>query len=205
MHIPYRLGTSHIFGHCIGTRHIEDAQGSYSHEDEVRGLCVSMGNVETESSGHRDRVEPVALVETMQSLHKEVPSYRVYNERMIRVQEEMLQSLNMMQKQVNKNSGTKQASGARQATTSKSHDRRIDNVGYRQLSSVNRHHRQSPGHSSRRAHAHSRSESGPSVTPVRNQRRRESDILQGELRKLKPPSFDGEHRKKKRLKPSCWE
>jgi hypothetical protein len=34
------------------------------------------------------------------------------------------------------------------------------------------------------------------VSPIRKQRRRpESDILQGELRKLKPPNFDGEHRK----------
>jgi hypothetical protein len=33
------------------------------------------------------------------------------------------------------------------------------------------------------------------VSPVRNQRRRpESDILQGELRKIKTPSFDGENR-----------
>jgi hypothetical protein len=34
------------------------------------------------------------------------------------------------------------------------------------------------------------------VSTVRNQRRRlEPDILQGNLRKLKPPPFDGEHRK----------
>jgi hypothetical protein len=34
------------------------------------------------------------------------------------------------------------------------------------------------------------------VSPVRHQRRRhELDILQGELRRLKPPTFDGEHRK----------
>jgi len=34
------------------------------------------------------------------------------------------------------------------------------------------------------------------VSSVINKRRRlELDILQGDLRKLKPPSFDGEHRK----------
>jgi len=51
---------------------MEDAQGSYSHEDEIKGLHVSMGNAETESNGRRNRVEPMELVETMRSLHKEV-------------------------------------------------------------------------------------------------------------------------------------
>jgi hypothetical protein len=55
---------------------MEDAQGSYSHEEEFRGLHVSMGNVETESNGRRDRQEPV----TMRSLQREVQSYREDNE-----------------------------------------------------------------------------------------------------------------------------
>jgi hypothetical protein len=54
------------------TRDMEDSQGSYNHEEEVIGLHVSMGNAETESNGHRGRVEPVELVETMRSLQKEV-------------------------------------------------------------------------------------------------------------------------------------
>jgi hypothetical protein len=34
------------------------------------------------------------------------------------------------------------------------------------------------------------------VCPLsRNRRRPKSSILQGEIRKIKPPSFDGEHRK----------
>jgi hypothetical protein len=67
------------------TRDMEDAQGSYIHEEEVKGLHVNMGNAETESNGHRSRVEPVELVETMRSLQKEVQSYREDNERMMRV------------------------------------------------------------------------------------------------------------------------
>jgi hypothetical protein len=174
MHIPCRIrGTSHIFGHYIGNRDMEDAQGSYIHEDEVKGLHVSMGNVETKSNGHRSRVEPIELVETMRSLQKEVKSYREYNERMMRDhQEEILQSLNMMQKQVNKDSGTKQASSARQKQHP-DHDRRDDHGGSRKSRSVSRHHhRHSPRHFTRRAHAHSRSESIPSVSLVKNQRRR---------------------------------
>jgi hypothetical protein len=59
------------FSSYMRTRDMEDAQGSYNHEEEIRGLHVSMGNVETESNGRRDRQEPV----TMRSLQKEVQSY----------------------------------------------------------------------------------------------------------------------------------
>jgi hypothetical protein len=30
-----------------------DAQGSYNHGDEIRGLNISLGNAETKSNGHR--------------------------------------------------------------------------------------------------------------------------------------------------------
>jgi hypothetical protein len=55
------------------TRDMEDAQGFYSHEEEIGGLHISMGNAETESNGRRDRQGTV----TMRSLQKEVQSYRV--------------------------------------------------------------------------------------------------------------------------------
>jgi hypothetical protein len=138
------------------TRDMEDAQGSYNHEDEIKGLHISMGNVETESNGHRSKVEPMELVETMRSLQKEVQSYREDNERLIRAQEEqnqintqLLQSLNMLQRQINKYFGTKQAANARQVETSRSHDRRDDQRGSRNSRSAIRHHH-SLGHSTRR-------------------------------------------------------
>jgi hypothetical protein len=43
------------------TRDIEDGHGSYSHEKEIIGLHVSMGNAENESNGRRDRHEPVTM------------------------------------------------------------------------------------------------------------------------------------------------
>jgi hypothetical protein len=54
------------------TRDMEDSQGSYNHEDEIIGLHINLGNAETESNGHRSKVELVELVETMRSLQKEV-------------------------------------------------------------------------------------------------------------------------------------
>jgi hypothetical protein len=59
------------------------------------------------------------------------------------------------------------------------------------------HH--SPRQSTRRTHASSGPGSNPSVSLVQRKRRRpKADILQGELRKIKPPTFNGEHRKEKR-------
>jgi hypothetical protein len=65
-------------------RDMDDAQCSYIHEDESRVLHVSMGNTKIVSNGHRSKVEPVELVETMRILQKEVQSYRVDNERIMK-------------------------------------------------------------------------------------------------------------------------
>jgi hypothetical protein len=86
-----------------------------------------MGNVETESNGRRDGQEPV----TMRILQREVQRYRDDNERIMKYQEEILQILNMLQNQVNKDLGTKQEASARKVETSRSHDRRDDHGGSR--------------------------------------------------------------------------
>lgn len=54
---------------------MEDAHGTHSHEEEVWGLNISLGNEEIESNGHRSRSKPVELIETMKSLRVEVQSY----------------------------------------------------------------------------------------------------------------------------------
>jgi hypothetical protein len=82
---------------------MEYSQGSYSHEEEIIGLHVNIGNAEIESNGRREKSEPV----TMRSLHREVKIYRVDNERIMKAQEEILQSLNVFHKQFNKYFGTK--------------------------------------------------------------------------------------------------
>jgi hypothetical protein len=48
------------------TRYMEDAQGSYIHEEEIVCLHANMGNVEIESNGRRDRQGNI----TMRSLEK---------------------------------------------------------------------------------------------------------------------------------------
>jgi hypothetical protein len=54
---------------------------------------------------------------------------------------------------------------------------------------VGRHHHHSQGHSKRRAHISS------SPSPTKNHRRSRVDDLKGEMNKIKPPMFDGEHKK----------
>jgi hypothetical protein len=81
MHICCGIrGAERNFSYYMRTRVMEDAQGYYSHEEEIIGLHINMGNVEIESNGRRDRQEPV----TMRSLHREVQIYRDDNERIMK-------------------------------------------------------------------------------------------------------------------------
>jgi hypothetical protein len=113
----------------------------------------------------------------------------------MKAQEEILQSLNMLHKQVNKDFGTKKVASARQVSTSRSHRKMDDHGNDRHSRSMSRHHH-SPRKSTRRTHARSGLGRSPSVSPFWRQRRRpKEDILQGELRKIKPPTFNGEHMK----------
>jgi hypothetical protein len=80
-------------------------------------------------------------------------------------------------------------------TTSISHSIRDEHGNNEKSRSISRNHH-SLGQSTRRAHAGSGPGSIPSVSLVGRQRRRlEGYILQGELRKIKPPTLNGEHRK----------
>jgi hypothetical protein len=150
----------------------------------------------------------VELVETMRSLQKEVQRYREDNERMIRAQggEEYKLTLNMLlQRQVNKYSGTKQAASARQVATSRSHDRRDDHRGSRKSRSVSRHH-----------HSH-RTLNQKSTCTFQGQREAQvcplSEIRGGGLSQIfcKESSGSSSHHhlmesigREKMLKPGCW-
>jgi len=95
-----------------------------------------MGNVEIESNGRRDRQDLIS----MRSLHREVQRYRVDNERIMKVQEDIFQSLNMLHKKVNKDFGTKQENSDRQLETSRSHRKSDDHGNDRKSRRMYRHH-----------------------------------------------------------------
>jgi hypothetical protein len=64
----------------------------------------------------------------------------------------------------------------------------------RKSSSVRRHNHHSQGHSKRRAHNSS------SPSPTRKHKRTGVDELKGEMNKIKPLAFDGEHKKEEDVK-----
>jgi hypothetical protein len=59
----------------------------------------------------------------------------------------------------------------------------------RKVKSVSRHH-----HNSQR-NSHKRADNSSSLSPIRRYKRSGVDELQGEMNKIKPPTFDGEHKK----------
>jgi len=67
---------------------MEDAQRNYKNEEEVKGLNISLANEETNSNGHRSRVELVEMIEIMKRLRMDVKIYKDNNERIIISQED---------------------------------------------------------------------------------------------------------------------
>jgi hypothetical protein len=53
-------------------RVMEVSQRAYNHERESKVQNISVGKDEIEFNGHRRKVEPIKLVETMRSLRMEV-------------------------------------------------------------------------------------------------------------------------------------
>ena len=53
-------------------RGIEEGETHYSSREEARGLNISIGNEETKSNGHRERIQSVELLETMTDLRMAV-------------------------------------------------------------------------------------------------------------------------------------
>jgi hypothetical protein len=89
---------------------MEDAHRTYNHEEEVKGLYVSMGNERTESNGHKEgKEESMNLVETIKSLLKDVQSYKDDNEKLKKAKEKqdgfnikLMQILDIIEKNMDK-------------------------------------------------------------------------------------------------------
>jgi hypothetical protein len=89
----------------------------------------------------------------------------------------MLKSLERIEKKLEKGSDTSRSRSVRTP------ERR------RRSRSGNRHYRLSPKHSGKETHSSS------SPSPTRKHRKSGRDELKGEINKIKPPTFDGEHKK----------
>jgi hypothetical protein len=68
---------------------MDNAQRTYKYEDEVKGFGMNMGNVKTKSNRHGEgKEESMNLVETIKSLQRDVQSYKVDNERLVKDKEQ---------------------------------------------------------------------------------------------------------------------
>ena len=124
------------------------------------------------------------IAKTIKNLQKDVQSHKADNVRLMRAKEqqydfnmELLEGLNIIENKLDKESGS-----------SKSESHRSPDEK-RRTRSVRRHHHHSPRHSNKRAH----NKSSPSL--VNNHNRHGVDEVRGEMNKMKPPTFDGEHKK----------
>jgi hypothetical protein len=101
----------------------------------------------------------------------------------------MLKSLEKIERKLEKGSGSSKTE-SRRTPERKRRSRNVRTPERRRISrSGSRYHRHSPKHSSREA----RSSSSPS--PTIKHRRFGVDELKGKMNKIKPPTFDGEHKK----------
>jgi hypothetical protein len=153
-------------------------------------MDVHLGIEGTNPNGHGDeRNENMNMAETFKNLQKDVQTHKYDNESLMRAKEpqydfnmKLLPSLNRREKKFDKESGS-----------SKSGSHRPPNEKIRTMS-VSRHHHHSPRHYNKRSH----SRSSPSLE--KKHKRFGVDELRGEMNKIKPPTFDGEHKKDEKAK-----
>ena len=68
---------------------MEDTQGPYNYEYEIKGMYVNMGNEGTNSNRHGEgKEERMKLVETIKIFQKDVQSYKAENERLMKAKEQ---------------------------------------------------------------------------------------------------------------------
>jgi hypothetical protein len=67
---------------------MEEAQGTYIQEDDIRGMDVHLGIEVTNSNGHGDeRNENMNMAETIKNLQKDVQSHKDDTERLMKAKE----------------------------------------------------------------------------------------------------------------------
>jgi hypothetical protein len=68
---------------------MEEAKGTYSHEDEIRGMDVHLGIEGTNSNGHGEgRDENMNMDAIIKNLQEDFQSHKVDNERLMRAKEQ---------------------------------------------------------------------------------------------------------------------
>jgi hypothetical protein len=170
---------------CRRVQRMEDSQNASISENEARGLDVHLGVEGSNSNGHGDEIDKEGnMMKIIQGLQKDVQTHQADKRNLMKVGDQqgefnlkLMWSLKMIERKLDKESDFSK-SGIHRSPDEK-----------RKSRSFGRHHHHSQGHSKRRAHSSS------SPSPTRKHRRSRVDERKGEMNNIKPPMFDGEHKK----------
>jgi hypothetical protein len=164
---------------------MEEARTTSSSEDEAKGMDVHLGVEGSNSNGYGKEMDKEGhMMKIIERLQKDAQARRADSRKLMKARDQqgefnlkLIQSLDRIEKKLDKESDSSKI-GSRRTPERKRRSR-----------SVSRHRRRSPKHSGKEAHSSS------SPSPIRKHRRSGVDELKGEMNKIKPPTFDGEHKK----------
>ena len=154
-------------------------------EDEHKGKDVNLGVEGSNSNGHGKEMDKEGhIMKILEGLQREAKERRADSRKLMKVKDrqgklnlKFLQSLERIEKKLEK---------GRDSSTTESHR---DHGGRSRSRSGSRNYHLSLKHSSRETHSSS------SPSPTRKHQKFGKDELKGEMNKIKPPTFDGEHKK----------
>jgi hypothetical protein len=164
---------------------MEEVRIASETEDEREGKDVNLGVKGTNSNGHGKEIDKEGrMMKLIEKLQKDAQAHRDDSRKLMKIRDrqgefnlKMLKSLERIEKKLEKESDTSKSRSVRTP------ERR------RRSRSGSRHHGRSQKHSSRETRSSS------SSSPTRKHRKYGMDELKGEMNKIKPPMFDGEHKK----------
>ena len=161
-------------------------------EDEREGKDVNLAVEGLNSNGHGKEMDKEGhIMKILEGLQREAKERRADSRKLMKVKDrqgklnlKFLQSLERIEKKLEKerDSGT--------IESRRGHGRRS------RSRSSSRHHSRSQKHSDRETHSSS------SSSPTRKHQKYGKEELKGEMNKIKPPTFDGEHKKEE--DPETW-
>jgi hypothetical protein len=154
-------------------------------EDDQEGKDVNQGVEGSHSNGHGKEMDKEGhMMKIIEELQREAKERRANSRKLMKVRDRQrklnlrfMQSLERIEKKLEK---------GRDSSTTESRRTR----GRRSRSrSGSRHHSRSQRHSGSKTHSSS------SPSPTRKHQKSGREELKGEMNKIKPPTFDGEHKK----------
>jgi hypothetical protein len=154
-------------------------------EDEQEGKNVNQGIEGSNSNRHGKEMDKEGhMMKIIEEIKREAKECRADSRKLMKVKDwqgklnlKFLQSLERIEKKLEK---------GRDSSTTES---RRDHGRISRSRSGSRHHNHSQKHSDRETHSSS------SPSPTRKHRKSRKEELKGEMNKIKPPTFDGEHKK----------